>query len=120
MNEHLRIGDAERDRAASDLAEHYAEGRLTAAEHAERLDRIWAARTRADLVPVFGDLPARTGAYAAVPARPRHRPSSVVLALAGVLLVLTVLTHLPFVLVALLLFVVVRRHRRRAWLPSGT
>ena len=53
----LRIGDAERERAASQLAEHYAVGRLTQEEHAERLDRIWAARTQAELDPVFVDLP---------------------------------------------------------------
>lgn len=35
-----------------------AEGRLTAEEHAERLDLIYAAKTHADLVPVFEDLPA--------------------------------------------------------------
>ena len=53
----LRIGDAERERAATQLAEHYAVGRLTQEEHAERLDRIWAARTQAELDPVFVDLP---------------------------------------------------------------
>ena len=53
----LRIGDAERERAASQLAEHYAVGRLSQEEHSERLDRIWAARTRAELDPVFIDLP---------------------------------------------------------------
>ncbi|MEV7430696.1 DUF1707 domain-containing protein [Nocardioides sp. NPDC092400] len=131
MNEHLRIGDAERDRAAADLAEHYAEGRLTAEEHAERLDRVWAARTRADLGPVFRDLPAAppaaplrsTRSVRSVPGRGAARrsgPSPAVLAVAGGLVALTVLTHLPLVLLALVLFVVVRRHRRGAWLPSGT
>lgn len=54
----LRIGDADRDQAATALGEHYAQGRITTEEHAERLDRIWAARTRAELGPVFADLPA--------------------------------------------------------------
>jgi hypothetical protein len=53
----LRIGDAERTAAADELAEHYAQGRLSTEEHHERLDRIWAARTPSDLVPVFSDLP---------------------------------------------------------------
>ena len=44
--EQLRLSDAERDQAAAALGEHYAQGRLTQEEHAERLDRIWAARTR--------------------------------------------------------------------------
>jgi phage shock protein PspC (stress-responsive transcriptional regulator) len=53
----LRIGDAERTAAADELAEHYAQGRLSTDEHHERLDRIWAARTPSDLTSVFGDLP---------------------------------------------------------------
>lgn len=35
-----------------------AEGRLTAEEHAERLDLIYTAKTQAELVPVIEDLPA--------------------------------------------------------------
>ncbi len=53
----LRIGDADRTAAAEELAEHYAQGRISPEEHSERLDRIWAAKTRADLAPVFTDLP---------------------------------------------------------------
>jgi hypothetical protein len=53
----LRIGDVERTAAADELAEHYAQGRLSTEEHHERLDRIWAARTPSDLAPVFSDLP---------------------------------------------------------------
>ncbi len=53
----LRASDADRDRAASVLNEAMAQGRLTAAEHAERLDAIYAAKTHADIVPVIADLP---------------------------------------------------------------
>jgi hypothetical protein len=53
----LRIGDAERTAAADELGEHYAQGRLSTEEHHERLDRIWAARTRSELAPIFSDLP---------------------------------------------------------------
>src|SRR5687767_12078796 len=53
----LRIGDADRTAAADELAEHYAQGRLSPEEHSERLDRIWSAKTRAELTPVFADLP---------------------------------------------------------------
>jgi hypothetical protein len=53
----LRIGDADRTAAAEELAEHYAQGRISPEEHSDRLDRIWAAKTRADLTPVFTDLP---------------------------------------------------------------
>ena len=64
MDEHLRIGDAEREQAATELGEHYAQGRLTAEEHAERLDRVWSARTRGELGPLFVDLPGPAGTRA--------------------------------------------------------
>lgn len=54
----LRASDAERERVASVLNDALAEGRLTAEEHAERLGRVYAARTQAELVPVVKDLPA--------------------------------------------------------------
>ena len=53
----LRIGDAERTAAADELAEHYAQGRLSTEEHHERLDRLWAARTPSELSALFTDLP---------------------------------------------------------------
>lgn len=57
MNDRLRIGDADRETAAHELGEHFALGRITADEHAERLEQIWSARTAADLAPAFRDLP---------------------------------------------------------------
>jgi uncharacterized protein DUF1707 len=59
----MRISDADRDRAASLLAAALAEGRLTADEHAERLDAIYASKTQSELLPLVSDLP---GAAAAV------------------------------------------------------
>jgi hypothetical protein len=53
----LRIGDAERDQAASALGEHYAAGRLTKEEFEQRVEQVWAARFQKDLAPVFEDLP---------------------------------------------------------------
>ncbi len=67
-NSRLRASDADRDRAASVLNEALAEGRLTAEEHSERLDSIYAAKTQADLVPLLEDLPAVSGAAFPVPA----------------------------------------------------
>ena len=67
-NSRLRASDADRDRAASVLNEALAEGRLTAEEHSERLDSIYAAKTQADLVPVLDDLPVPASAAAPVPA----------------------------------------------------
>jgi hypothetical protein len=59
-NSRLRASDADRDRAAAVLNEALAEGRLTAEEHSQRLDSIYAARTYADIVPLIDDLPARS------------------------------------------------------------
>ena len=61
----LRIGDADREAAAAELREHYAQGRLSLAELNQRLDAIFAAVTRADLRRVTADLP---------PAMPRQVP----------------------------------------------
>jgi hypothetical protein len=102
----LRISDAERDRAAEALAEHYAQGRLTTEEHSERLDRIWAARTHAEIAPVFRDLPGSGSAPAprAVPAYPRRsRPRLPVplFLLFIVLAALVVVAHLPWILIGL-------------------
>jgi hypothetical protein len=53
----MRVGDAEREAAASELREHFASGRLDQDELNERLDRAFAARTRGDLNALFTDLP---------------------------------------------------------------
>ncbi len=62
----MRISDADRDRAAALLSEAMAEGRLTADEHSERLEAIYAARTGADIAPIVSDLPGAAGALAPV------------------------------------------------------
>ena len=53
----LRIGDAERDAAATDLGEHYAAGRLTLDELNERLDAVFSAKTFGQLTRIMADLP---------------------------------------------------------------
>lgn len=129
MDDRLRISDAERDRAAAELGEHYAQGRITTEEHAERLDRIWAARTRGKLAPVFADLPGHQGPGAAAPARrPAYRAPgppwrrslpAPVLGLFVVLLALTIATHKPVLVVGLLVLVVLARRRSRGRRWSG-
>lgn len=64
----LRASDADRDSAASVISNALAEGRLTAEEHADRLDAIYAAKTHADLVPLIDDLPNRTPSVTRSPA----------------------------------------------------
>ena len=61
----IRLSDAEREAAAADLGEHFAQGRLTADEHAERLEQVWAAKTRGEVAPIFRDLPSPYAAVAA-------------------------------------------------------
>ena len=102
-DQHLRMSDAERDQAATALGEHYAQGRLTADEHGERLDRILAARTRGELGPVFADLPAPGGSR-----RRRGMPAPLVVLLA-VLVTVTVVSHLPIILVGLLVWFLLSR-----------
>jgi hypothetical protein len=53
----LRIGDAERDAAATDLGEHYAAGRLSLDELNERLDEVFSAKTHGQLSRIMADLP---------------------------------------------------------------
>jgi hypothetical protein len=64
----MRASDADRDRVADQLREALAEGRLTAEEHAERLDAVYQAKTYAELAPIVHDLPATGGVPA--PAAP--------------------------------------------------
>jgi hypothetical protein len=60
----VRVGDAEREKVATSLREHYARGRLTLEEFQQRLDAVFAAKTDTDLGKVTGDLP-HTDPYAA-------------------------------------------------------
>ena len=112
MNERLRIGDAEREEAAHELGEHFAMGRITAEEHGERLEQIWSARTpptwpgfSTSRVPAPAEPVAATTTPGVV-GRPRPLPRvpfplKLLIALVAVVLVFT---HLPWVLVALLVY----------------
>ena len=100
----LRLSDADREDAIARLSEHYAAGRLDKDEFDERSDAVWTARTGSDLTPVFADL---GPTYIERPHRPSRRlwgrrgwfplPFLPVL---FVLIALTVITHIPFVLLA--------------------
>jgi len=117
MSDQLRLSDAERELAAADLGEHFAQGRLTVDEHSERLDQIWAAKTRGEIAPIFRDLPsayAVRAPRATAPAQPRGStragwrrsrgiPAPIFVILA-VLAVIAVVTHFPLVLVGVLVW----------------
>jgi DUF1707 SHOCT-like domain len=127
----IRLSDAEREAAAADLGEHFAQGRLTSDEHAERLEQVWAAKTRGEIAPIFRDLPSPYAAVSAAPQpddrywnaglRPFRRgvpaPFLVVLA---VLIVLSVIVRFPLFLLGFAIFwFVVLRHRRHHWYAHG-
>ena len=114
----LRLGDADRESAVDLLAEQYSLGRLTKDELDERSDAVWSARIQGDLAPVFADLPVgSTPRPRRLPAGAPHRPRWWPVPLAPVvaaLVVLTVLTHLPFVLLFVVLFFCFGRWQRHA------
>ena len=62
-----RASDADRDVAAELLNEAFAEGRLTADEHDQRLSSVYAARSWQQLRQLTADLPAPPGADLPVP-----------------------------------------------------
>jgi hypothetical protein len=66
----MRVGDAEREAAATQLRDHYADGRLTLDELNERLDKTFAAKTQSDLTALMRDLP-----MTARPVVPAPKPS---------------------------------------------
>ena len=66
----LRIGDSDREAAATFLRENYAQGRLTLEEFNQRLDAAFAATTQRQLSQITHDLP-----HTGVPAGPRPAAS---------------------------------------------
>ena len=57
MDDHFRVTDADRDRAAALLRDHFVAGRLTAGELDERLTAALRGVTFGDLRRVLADLP---------------------------------------------------------------
>jgi uncharacterized protein DUF1707 len=120
-----RIGDADRDRAATALGEHYAAGRLTREELDARLGSVLAARTAADLEPLFADLPDPAPVPAARAVPPRGVSAArypVAVPLLPLLLALAVILTVtfgvpPFLFVPFAWMWLGRRHRawHRGW-----
>ncbi|HMG62484.1 MAG TPA: DUF1707 domain-containing protein [Streptosporangiaceae bacterium] len=140
-NPGMRISDAERAEVSDRLSQHYSDGRLDEAEFGKRLDQAMHAVTQSDLDGLFDDLPdgaagrggpadggrtspGRASRRPAGPERPaadgrRRTPASRVVSVA-VLVVLAViiaqaLSHMfiPWILIAVVAFVWLRRRPRR-------
>ena len=134
----MRASDADREEAVLALREHYSDGRLDAQEFTTRMERAQEATYLVDLDPLFADLPGRSGAGRAVgvaarptgpawagrpygPPRPSGpgpgaRPAAFVLLAVAVVASVVMIAHghVPFFLpmVAFVVFVGSRRHRR--------
>ena len=53
----IRVSDAEREDALAKLGEHMSAGRLDIDEYGDRSARVATAKTRGELLGLFGDLP---------------------------------------------------------------
>lgn len=70
----LRASDADRDRVADILREALAHGRLDPEEHAERIDRLYQAKTFGELQVLIRDLPEGQAAGSPLPPPPQTAP----------------------------------------------
>jgi len=124
---HLRVSDADRADVADRLSKHYGDGRLDQAEFDERLERAMSAKTQGDLSGLLDDLPPLPAEGAAPPPRTRHfLPRVLVLVLlVGLsaalwhglfqpfhLFFFPFFVPVPWLLVGLAVFVLLRRGRR--------
>lgn len=121
----MRISDVERTEVINQLCRHFGDGRLDQAELDERTAKAMAAKTRRELAPLLADLPPLDQTPVQGPPPPiRHRPGfplvlAVVIAVilaAGwpVHLFLVHAWHVPWLLVFLIVFFLLRRRRRPA------
>ncbi|WP_062999299.1 DUF1707 SHOCT-like domain-containing protein [Nocardia mikamii] len=116
----VRVGTAEREQAAAALGDHFAAGRLELDEYDERVSRAYAAKTAADLIVLFSDLPRPQPAPPARPSREARRPRPVfpalLLAAVVVAVVIVATTHMiPFFVFPALFFLFI--HHRRGYGP---
>ncbi|MDQ2875777.1 MAG: DUF1707 domain-containing protein [Actinomycetota bacterium] len=143
MNDHIRVSDADRERVADRLREHFAEGRLSTGELDERIEATLSAKTFAELRRVTKDLPdpepiPEPGRPAAPPwagrrglamrhhRRPRFLPLVLLLLIAALVIPGAAFLLVAFVKVVLLFWLVAsvaaifaaarfRRRARRHW-----
>lgn len=114
----VRVSDDERTQVADALSKHFADGRLDQAEFDERLHQAMSAKTRGDLAGLLSDLPP----LAPPPSEHLHRHRTRLwLVVLGAFLFFAALGsvdwggdghwNFPWVLLAVVLFVLWRRSR---------
>ena len=115
----LRASDDERNAVADKLSRHYAEGRLDETEFKSRLDTAMSATTRGDLHGLFHDLPPLPSEPPPPP--PRHQrilPFAFLVLFVAIVAGATIssypLYHVPWLLIAVVGFVLWRRSAGRA------
>ncbi|HEX2130609.1 MAG TPA: DUF1707 domain-containing protein [Actinophytocola sp.] len=131
----IRVSDTEREDALGKLGQHMSEGRLDIEEYGERTAKVTAAKTRGEVLDLFGDLPEPRPAFGRpgpppsgpvgagpVPARPGIAP--VVAGVVGAVLVIGLVAWLKvfplfFVLPFIFFFVNGSRWRHHGHGPHG-
>src|SRR5579871_1444309 len=117
-----RIGDADRERASTELRRHFTEGRLDTEEFSARLEEVWSAKTGSDLAHALRELPRPpVGPPPAATHRRHPRTFRPVLAIVVGVALLAGARWVGVWLLAAAVFVVVRRlvHRARAFNPPA-
>jgi Flp pilus assembly protein TadB len=112
----MRVSDAERSEIAETLSKHYSDGRLDQSEFNERLQRAMSAKTRGDLADLLVDLPPIVAAPPPEVQRGHRRNRFAMLLLVTFLFAVLVSStmwtfHFPWILLAIVLFVLWRRAR---------
>ena len=127
----IRVSDSEREDALGKLGEHMSAGRLDIDEYGERSARVTAAKTRGELLDLFGDLPEPRPAFgqpappaAVAPRTPSfgHRAAPVVIPVVAIALAFTLIfvAHLPFFfLLPFVFFAISGSQRRRGFDQRG-
>ena len=112
----MRVSDAERSEIAEALSKHYSDGRLDQNEFNERLQRAMSAKTRGDLAGLFADLPPIVSPPTPEVVKRRRRSHFGLLVLCTLLFAVAFSSmvwtwHFPWILFAIVLFLLWRRAR---------
>jgi hypothetical protein len=123
----IRVSDSEREDALGKLGEHMSAGRLDIDEFGERSAKVTAAKTRGELLELFGDLPEPRPAFGRPAPAPATTPvpgpslgqrvMPVVLGIAAVLLLfgMTFAARFPFILFLPFVFFAISGSRWRGY-----